>query len=162
MTSTMKGAHQKGLNASNRRQGDEETLEPPEIGEGGSRPKTNHGQNSAIKHFDEFVEYYKEKGKLVGSIKEVGNRPFAEWKLHHFAQEEVYRQFAHYLAKVAVVNIKSAKSNKEEIKSDDDGQALFITTALQYHSNFVNKILDHVKEDPHATAEIKAESTAFF
>ena len=110
------------------------------LGGGGSRPKTISGHQNVIKHFDKMIELVKAEGKGVGPNRFL--EPHAEWTKQDFANEETFGEMAYYLlARNAVKEIKGCRDQGEAIPEDQDGEALAISTALQYLSNFVQSVI---------------------
>ena len=110
------------------------------LGTGGSRPNTLvSGHSSVIKHFDKMIELAKEEGKGVGPSRLI--KPFVEWTKEDFANEETFGEMAYYLARDAVKEIRGCRDKGEAIPEDQDGEALAISTAMQYMSNFVQSVL---------------------
>ena len=70
------------------------------------------------------------------------NKPFHLWRKSDFANEEIFQQFAHYLANHAVKKITVQKEAGDLVNNvDADGEALAIGTALQYFSNFLQAVI---------------------
>ena len=109
------------------------------LGVGGRAKKTHEGQNSAMKQFEKFLEYAKEKHIGVGARKI--HKAYNSWTKVDYANEMVFQEFAYYLAKEAVKEISTNKQAGKIIEEDADGEALAISTALQYFSNFVQFVV---------------------
>jgi len=58
-----------------------------------------------------------------------------------FGHEEIFGEMAYFLARDAVKEIKCCRDNGVEIPEDQHGEALAISTAMQYMSNFVQAVL---------------------
>jgi len=109
------------------------------LGAGGSRPKTIVGHNNVIKHFNKMIELAQAEGKHVGVNGPL--KPYGEWTKEDFGNEDVFGEMAYYLARNAVKEIKGCRDNGQVIPEDQDGEALAVSTAMQYMSNFVQSVL---------------------
>jgi hypothetical protein len=134
---------------------DDSPNQMPVLGVGGKRKNTLKGHGNSINHFDLFIASAISDGKSVGIDTSVGTQPFKYWGKRHFANELVWQQFSHFLAIEAVRQISSACELGREVDTDDDGKALAVGTAMQYFSNFLNKVLQKPAQ-PDDSAEVKA------
>ena len=79
----------------------------PRSGAGGHQPKTTEGHITAIRHFNEFIDFARFKNIGVGQDETF--KSFQDWTAEDFSQELVYQQFAFYLSHEAVKNVVGQK-----------------------------------------------------
>ena len=106
----------------------------------GSRPKTRQGQITAITHFEKMIEFAVEQGTGVGP-NFIVKPSFQQWTKWDFANEQIFGEFAYYLARNAVKEIKEKRDTGNEIPENFDGEAIAVSSAMQYMSNFVQAVL---------------------
>jgi len=67
---------------------------------------------------------------------------------NELANQQTFQEFAYFLAKDAIKNIKAQIHKGEAVSEDHNGDPLAVSTAQQYFSNFLNaaanRFSDHV------------------
>jgi hypothetical protein len=107
----------------------------------GSRPRTIQGHATAIGHFEKMIAFAVEQGLGVGPNLIVDKPLFTQWTKQDFANELIFGEFAYYLARNAVKDIKEKRDSGAAIPENLDGEAIAVSSAMQYMSNFVQAVL---------------------
>ena len=115
-------------------------------GTDGKAPKTGQGYENAIKMFDQFVDKAIAENIGIGPLKLF--KKYQMLTAEELANQQIFQEFAYFLGKDAIKNIKAQIHKGEAVSEDHNGDPLAVSTAQQYFSNFLNaaanRFSDHV------------------
>ena len=113
---------------------EEEIISGPTLGTVGTRPSTLNGQSCGAKQYNNFVKYFNTTHRTKFPLFENASKD-------DFANVLIWQNFAHYLAKSAVKTVTIPNNSINGIEETVNGEPLVFTTALQYFSNILQKVL---------------------